>query len=205
METDNRCVTCYWCHSPNSASIRIPVEMTPNTITRSYYSYITRDIYTISEETTRSKHDMIAQNPVMYPDTTVDASDDEFIYDPHTKVCSYNCALAFVKSESANVLYRSSVVLLHQVIDKLYPNTLIVPAQPICVLEEYGGKLTRAEYSVGFHPCTLAPVVEEAAKPKTKPKTSKPGKTTTTTATKPAKTTAARARKSASSKSSTDV
>lgn len=137
---------CFWCRHPfDSQPIGIPTNYIPKKAVKTYFSEISKDVYTIKENITRDRI------PLVTPDLVVNEHDT---YETDGVVCSWNCMAAFIRENKHIPLYNKSPTLIY----KMYKDVMgqeapekIIPAPHWRVLKEYGGSKTIKEFREGFN------------------------------------------------------
>jgi hypothetical protein len=137
---------CYWCRHPfNSIPIGCPVKYVSSQAIKSYYSEISKDIYTIKENITVSRSNSIT-------DPRIIIKKKEF-YETDGIFCSFNCCKAYIKDNKHNRLYDMSDILLIKMYNDVMKckSFIIDPAPHWRLLREYGGNLTVSEFRNSFN------------------------------------------------------
>lgn len=162
---------CYWCrHKFESTSIGCPIKYISKKAVKNYFSEVSKDFYTIKENITRQRSQMIHTNKSKFVfgqiDTTVDAPppassctiniNHQDYYSTDGIFCSFNCCKAFIKENKHNKLYESSDVLLSKLYHDMYnvKNIVINPSPHWRLLIEYGGYLTIQQFRDNFNKTT---------------------------------------------------
>jgi hypothetical protein len=131
-------VKCHWCHRFfRENPLGCPIRMVNESRQESYYSY-------------SNKRDMLRST-----------EGEEYYCLVSGLFCAWECVLGFALSVKHLSMYRESVPLTHQLFElsreqtqkdqKSYEEVTLQPAAHFTVLEEYGGPLTRAEYTNQYH------------------------------------------------------
>lgn len=139
---------CFWDRHPipeNVYPIGCPVNYQPNKMIRTYYSVISKDIYTIKENLTELQSRKCKN------------TENDIINEPYYVVdgifCSFNCCHAFIEENYKNPLYELSNTLLY----KMYRDINGVDIKKITkapswrTLKVYGGTLTIEEFRENFN------------------------------------------------------
>lgn len=169
---------CYWCrHKFESASIGCPIKYISKKAVKNYYSEVSKDFYTIKENITRNRSQMLHTNKskfVFSPHLAVEKTDETAtaIAPPSTTCsininnkdyystdgifCSFNCCKAFIKENKHNKLYENSDILLTKLYEDMYnvKNIVINPSPHWRLLIEYGGYLTIQQFRDNFNKTT---------------------------------------------------
>lgn len=141
---------CWWCRDTvePGAEVRCPLEHHPARISRKYFSHITRDVYTIAEAVSQSKLSHVQSEEA--DDVRVLDAGGAMVYDEHTRFCSYNCTLAYIREHHHKVKYRMSLVLFYDMLDRDGVVGTVNSAPPLHRLAEYGGEQTLHDFKRGF-------------------------------------------------------
>ena len=136
---------CYWCRNPFTyRPIGCPIRYVPNQAIKEYYSHISRDTYTITQELTprrraRIRDPRITVKPGRY-------------YETDGVFCSFNCCQAWINDNKHNRMYDQSALLLMKMYNE-YMNTKLThidPAPHWRVLNLYGGDQTIDQFRESF-------------------------------------------------------
>lgn len=129
---------CFWCRHPfNTIPIGCPVNFVPSQATKQYYSNISKDIYTIKENITTKRKDMIKNNGEFK------ISENNY-YETDGIFCSFNCCKAYINDNTHNTFYNNSKMLLMKMYKEIVKddNTIYInPAPDWRILKEYGGHI----------------------------------------------------------------
>ncbi len=111
---NDRSYRCAWDRDlipSNVCPIGCPIRYVPNRVTKTYYSEITKDTYTISEDAT----DLRVNELTKRKDDRLSVAKRGF-YETDKVFCSFNCCRAFIQHEEQkrNPLYVNSESLLLQ-------------------------------------------------------------------------------------------
>jgi hypothetical protein len=169
---------CYWCrHKFESASIGCPIKYISKKAVKNYYSEVSKDFYTIKENITRNRSQMLHTNKskfVFSPHLAVEKTDEtataiapppttcsininnKDYYSTDGIFCSFNCCKAFIKENKHNKLYENSDILLTKLYEDMYnvKNIVINPSPHWRLLIEYGGYLTIQQFRDNFNKTT---------------------------------------------------
>jgi hypothetical protein len=162
---------CYWCrHKFESASIGCPIKYISKKAVKNYFSEVSKDFYTIKENITRQRSQMIHQNKSKFVFTemastapapppaatcTIEINHKDY-YSTDGIFCSFNCCKAFIKDNKHNKLYESSDILLTKLYNDMYnvKNIVINPSPHWRLLVDYGGNLTIQQFRDNFNKTT---------------------------------------------------
>lgn len=137
---------CFWCrHSipENKNGIGCPIKYIPNKCNKTYYSEISKDIYSIKQNITPKKGNEIKDENVHVQKNDYYLTDGIF--------CSFNCCMAWINDNSHNSLYDMSKILLLSIFHNLYNLYVIEEAPHWRKLRKYGGELTIEQFRSGFN------------------------------------------------------
>lgn len=149
---------CYWCkHTFETLPIGCPIKYVPHIIVKKYFSYITKDYYTIKEEISNSKfHEIYEMIKNQTEDDGNNLTNIQLIkndyYETDGIFCSFNCCIAWIKDNSYNNLYTNSIYLLHEMYNKCFGVTHIIQQAPHWrLLSDYGGNMSIQDYRSTFN------------------------------------------------------
>jgi hypothetical protein len=158
---------CYWCrHKFESASIGCPIKYISKKATKNYYSEVSKDFYTIKENITRQRSQMIDNNKSKFVFSNMDLStttpscsiniNNKDYYSTDGIFCSFNCCKAFIRENKHNKLYENSDILISKLYQDMYnvKNIVINPSPHWRLLIEYGGYLTIQQFRDNFNKTT---------------------------------------------------
>ena len=150
--------SCYWCRHPfDSRPIGCPIKFISNKAVKKYYSEVSKDNYTIKENITNYKKNMLdtQKSFVFIPlnNSSQINIDKKDFYSSDGIFCSFNCCKAFIKDYKQNVLYEHSEFLLSKLYFDMFgvKNVVINPAPHWRLLIEYGGNLTINQFRDNFN------------------------------------------------------
>lgn len=135
--------SCFWCrHVFDTVPIGCPISYNPVSYQLSYFSEITREVYSIRKMV--PKFNKLVE------------SDDNFkdYYLTDGIFCSFNCISAFIEENSHNYLYNQSPSLLLQLYVDIFGSSSIKPILPAPswrLLKAFGGHLTISEFRNSFN------------------------------------------------------
>lgn len=142
---------CFWHKDfipPNISPIGCPIKFISNKATKIYYSEISRELYSITENVTEK----VSQILNLDDRITIDKKS---YYLTDGIFCSFNCCLAFIESPEirTNPLYRHSSTLLHKLYFDIHDKnfTDIIPAPHWRLLQEFGGNLSIDKFTECFN------------------------------------------------------
>jgi hypothetical protein len=133
---------CFWDRHPfTTTPLACPIKYVPNVVSRTYFSEITKDKFTVKES--------------VYADQKVDGSisvttEKNDYYETDGIFCSFNCMYAFILENKKNPIYSESEYLFTRFLHDVLKMTKINPAGHWRLLEEYGGTLTIEEFRLAF-------------------------------------------------------
>jgi hypothetical protein len=137
---------CFWCRNPFETNpIGCPIKYISSQAVKKYHSHISRDTYTIKENITRCRRQVL--------------KDDNFsinlgeYYETDGVFCSFNCCQAFINDSKHMRLYDNSAMLLTKMYnDMMKTKTItITPAPHWRILEHFGGHLNINQFRDGFN------------------------------------------------------
>lgn len=137
---------CYWCRHPfETKPIGCPVNYISSQAVKSYYSEISKDMYTIKEDITVSRRETIE-------DSRISINLREY-YETDGIFCSFNCCKAYIKENKHNKLYNNSLILLMKMYNEMLGTTIsVIDSAPHWrLLLEYGGHMSITEFRNCFN------------------------------------------------------
>lgn len=145
---------CFWDRDfiPDGVHpIGCPVRHVPSQVTKSYYSEISKDRYSISEKVTTKKLEELKERG----DNRMKLLNKDY-YITEGVFCSFNCCMAYIESHENknNPLYTYSEMLLLQMYSRLHNgerNVEIIPAQHWKKIDVNGGDLTIEQFRESFN------------------------------------------------------
>ena len=156
-DTEFLIYSCYWCRLPfDTKSIGCPITYISNKASKKYYSEVSKDNYTIKENITNMKKNILdtKQSFVFIPlnNSSVINVNERAFYSCDGNFCSFNCAKAFIKDNKHNSLYEHSEFLLSKLYFDMFgeKNVVINPAPHWRLLVDYGGNLTINQFRDNF-------------------------------------------------------
>lgn len=166
---------CYWCrYKFDSTPIGCPIKYISKKAVKNYYSEVSKDFYTIKENITRRRSQMLHDNRGKFVFTHIDNNacginggssgganctiniSNKDHYSTDGIFCSFNCCKAFIKDNKHNKLYENSDILLNKLYQDMYNVKTIVinPSPHWRLLIEYGGYLTIQQFRDNFNKTT---------------------------------------------------
>ena len=170
---------CYWCrYKFDSTPIGCPINYISKKAVKNYYSEVSKDFYTIKENITRRRSQMLHDNKGKFVFTHIDNNNNtttagngppaetnstcsininnQDYYSTDGIFCSFNCCKAFIKDNKHNKLYENSDILLNKLYQDMYSvKTIIINPSPHWrLLIEYGGYLTIQQFRDNFNKTT---------------------------------------------------
>lgn len=148
----NTTYKCFWDRNEiprDVCPISCPIKFVPSKITKSYFSELSREKYTISENITSSKAEYMKAK-----------KDDRFsltprgYYECEGIFCSFNCCIAYIEDNRKNQYYKQSQELLLSMYKELNNSTQdasIIAAPHWLLLKEHGGHLTIEQFRSSFN------------------------------------------------------
>lgn len=129
---------CFWCrHSVENTGVQCPIQYNNTQITKTYYSAINKNTYTVNEKVSGKDAKKLMIEPGKY------MTDGIF--------CSFNCMWAYIDSNTHDPLYSNSnnlsLKMYYDMVGK-YPNRN--PAPHWRKLAQYTGDLSIEEFRESF-------------------------------------------------------
>lgn len=150
---ENTDIKCFWCkHNFDTKPIGCPIKYINPVIEKSYISHITKDKYYMRENVTNSKYEEISDSKDGNIELSlVNNSTSYYLCDG--VFCSFNCTLAFIKSNNHNLFYKESISLLHSLYHDLVGRKMakIVPAPDWRLLKDFGGSMDIEKFRSSFN------------------------------------------------------
>ena len=135
---------CFWCRHPfETRTIGCPIRYVSKTATKTYYSEISKDTYTIKENVPNTK--TVISDKVTISKTPYYETDGIF--------CSFDCTAAFILDNKHNKIYNHSISLLMKMYNDMMGTSteIINPAPHWRLLQEYGGYMNITEFRNSFN------------------------------------------------------
>jgi hypothetical protein len=172
-ESSNK-YNCFWCrHFFTNQPIGCPISYISNKITKSYFSEISKENYSIKENITKSKlikyNNTVKNKNIPFIFTSLkdktysnfNINKERDYYDIDGIFCSFNCCKAYIKDNKHNILYEKSDILLTKLYNDIINNDKtkakddiknieINPAPHWRLLIEYGGNLDINKFRENF-------------------------------------------------------
>lgn len=133
---------CFWDrHTFTTQPLACPIKYVPNVVSRTYFSEITKDKFTVKES--------------IFPDQEIDKSievrkETNDYYETDGIFCSWNCMWAFILDNKKNPMYADSEYLFTRFMFDVMKISRVIPAPHWRLLEEYGGTLTIEKFRESF-------------------------------------------------------
>lgn len=142
---------CFWDRNPipsNVMAIGCPIKYVPNQAVKTYYSEISKDKYTIKENITAKKRQMIEEDG---EDVLKILNKNYYLTDGI--FCSFNCCMAYIEDNKHDSRYNMSDMLLLKMYHDIYPKRVasIDEAPHWRKLKPYGGDLTIEQLRDSFN------------------------------------------------------
>jgi len=138
---------CFWCRHPfETQPIGCPLKYISDEVTRTYWSNISKDTYTIKENVTK-------QSKLKLDNKEEFSMRDNVYYQTDGVFCSFNCCQAYINDNKHNVLYSQSNLLLLKLYNDLLGKKMLTisPAPDWRLLENYGGYLNIIDFRENFN------------------------------------------------------
>lgn len=137
---------CYWCRHPfDNIPIGCPISYVSSQSVKSYFSEISKDMYTIKEDITVSRRKSMN-------DPRVSINVREY-YETDGVFCSFNCCKSFILDNKHDNMYNNSLNLLMKMYNEMLDTTTaVIDAAPHWrTLTNYGGHLSITEFRSCFN------------------------------------------------------
>jgi len=138
---------CFWCKHPfETRPIGCPTKYVSSQAVKKYYSHISRDTYTIKENVTSNRKQILAGNE------KISVKVGEY-YETDGVFCSFNCCQTWINNNKHVRIYDSSAMLLMKMYNDMMGTRVIIisPAPHWRTLEQYGGHLNIMKFRDGFN------------------------------------------------------
>lgn len=138
---------CYWDRHPiHTKPLGCPIWYCSNQAEKTYWSCISKDVYTIRENITKMRTKLSRKNADININTR-----GQYISDG--VFCSLNCIQAWYDDNKDDSMYDFTEELLSQMCEEItgVRNAVITPAPHWRTLEPYGGFQTIVKYRDGFN------------------------------------------------------
>jgi hypothetical protein len=151
---------CYWCrHSFESTPIGCPIKYVSNNVVKTYHSEVSKDDYTIKENTTKYKSNILSQIDLFTTKNKAKMKINKHeYYETDGVFCSFNCCKAFIKDNKHDNLYDHADNLLTKLYMDMNKTDIkcvkINPAPSWRLLKEYGGSLEIEQFRENFNKST---------------------------------------------------
>lgn len=143
---------CYWCRNiipPKVSTIGCPIRYLPSKAVKTYYSYISKRQYSISQDITTNQHRQLSE---LEDDRIAIDKMDYYLTDG--SFCSFNCMFAYIEDNKHDPHYNSSEILMMRMYSEIFPECKIPtinPAPHWRNLREYGGDLDIEAFRGSFN------------------------------------------------------
>ena len=140
-------VDCFWCRNPfSSQSLGCPLRYISPKFTKTYYSEITKDKYTLSSRITKMELKALQAKPEGKNTTPNEYYESDGVF------CSFDCVMAFINENRRNSLYSRSKNLLMKIYADMYGEDVkeITPAPHWRLLRQCGGPLSIEKFRDRF-------------------------------------------------------
>lgn len=139
---------CFWCRNKipsHVIPIGCPIRFVPSQAVKTYYSEISKSVYTIKENITSYKKNKLKQNKNIVIDEK-----EKYITDGI--FCSFNCCMSYITDNKNNSFYSMSEMLLLKMYNDINPDKVprIQEAAHWRILKQYGGHLTIEQFRKSF-------------------------------------------------------
>jgi len=136
-------IHCFWCRHPfTNPPIGCPIKYIPSILYKTYYSELSKDIYSIKGSVTPNMQKSCKN---------CDQIDKKDYYITDGIFCSFNCCLAFINNTN-DKLYHDSLNLLLQYFYCFFDKSIIIePAMSWRLLENCGGHLSITQFRENFN------------------------------------------------------
>jgi len=143
---------CFWCrHQFSTVPIGCPLEYVSSEAVKTYFSEITKDVYTIREKISREKREKLETETQNSSDVKITINKNEY-YITDGIFCSFNCALAYILENEYKPKYNLSKSLLVSMYEQIFNEQCnIIPAQSWRLLSAYGGEQSIDEFRDNFN------------------------------------------------------
>ena len=135
---------CFWCrHSilKDTYGLGCPIKYIPSKCQKTYYSEISKDIYSINQD--------ITSNSKVDKDNFKIKDNDYYLTDGI--FCSFNCCMAWINDNSHNSMYDMSKSLILSIFYNLYNLHCIKEAHLWRKLSNYGNELRIEKFRKSFN------------------------------------------------------
>ena len=150
------CFACFWCRhpvsDPNIRPIGCPISYHADTVTKTYLSQISHEMFSIKENVHATKFEKLRSSDIEENDKRI-SFESKGYYEMFGFFCSFNCCLSFIIDNAHNTKFKYSKMLLN----KIYAdytgniNSVIEPAPSWMCLIPYGGDLTIEKFRDSFN------------------------------------------------------
>lgn len=138
---------CFWCRHPfDTRPIGCPIKYVSSQAVKKYHSHISRDAYTIKENVTNKRRQILES------DERILVKVGEY-YETDGVFCSFNCPQAWINDNKHDRRFDNSTMLLMKMFNH-YNGTRMVTISPAAhwrTLEQYGGHQNIMKFRDGFN------------------------------------------------------
>ena len=136
---------CWWCRHPipkNCIPIGCPITFNPSIVSKTFYSEISKDTFTIREKIPNSKIDSLD----LKNNNTICIKNKNY-YNVDGIFCSFNCCKAWILDNKHNSIYDNSDKLLVHMYNQIFDQKIknITPADDWKLLKNKGGGILDIE------------------------------------------------------------
>jgi len=136
---------CWWCRHPipkNCIPIGCPIKFNPSIVSKTFYSEISKDTFTIREKIPNSKIDSLD----LKNNDTLSIKNKNY-YNVDGIFCSFNCCKAWILDNKHNSIYDNSDKLLVHMYNQIFDQKIknITPADDWKLLKNKGGGILDIE------------------------------------------------------------
>lgn len=136
---------CWWCRHPipkNCIPIGCPINFNPSIVSKTFYSEISKDTFTIREKIPNSKIDSLD----LKNNNTICIKNKNY-YNVDGIFCSFNCCKAWILDNKHNSIYDNSDKLLVHMYNQIFDQKIknITPADDWKLLKNKGGGILDIE------------------------------------------------------------
>jgi hypothetical protein len=149
----NTTYKCFWDRHDipkNIYPIGCPIKYIPSRVSKTYFSELSRENYTITEPVSKNKKEALKESG----DTRIKIKGKEH-YQTDGIFCSFNCCLSFLDSSENinNTIYRYSKPLLYQMYKEVNngEELELMQAPHWRMLNPFGGNLTIEKFRESFN------------------------------------------------------
>lgn len=144
---------CFWCRHPfETHPIGCPIKYVSNKVVKKYYSNISKDVYTIKEDITTHRKNVVSSQTTDTQETDINTTNNTY-YETDGVFCSFNCCKAYITENKQNTMYNNSSILLNRLFNTIMGTKTIDinPAPHWRLLKHYGGHLNIVQFRESFN------------------------------------------------------